>query len=405
MTKLMGPNCGIKYVYAPNGRELRTIHTQYTSATKAVVKTTTQKDYAGQMIVKNGEAQMYRFPGGYIEFAKGVPNYINYYVQDYQGPRSRNGRLIIFREKTNIYVRGNCMVCRNGTVIAQRTNYYPSGNVIGNLASSAERQDFKFGGKEFDRNFGLDLYDFEARQYDPIVPAFTSIDPLAEKYYGISPYAYCAGDPVNCVDPDGRANIFINGQHGGIGVSSEYWDGIDKQVMDLTNDHNAIYLDGSCGGWFNTLLVGVDENGKNYNNLSAEARTEAGYSRGEQMAESIYGSLGDDETIKVTTHSMGGAYGKGFVQSLVDYASKNGIEPKIEFELDLAPFQPTEQKAVDGVTTYQASHTNDPVATGEKIPKIKESEIHKYDNTTLNPIKPHSVSTFGPEVDKLLLKK
>ena len=29
-------------------------------------------------------------------------------------------------------------------------------------------------------------------------------DPLAEKYYHISPYAYCAGDPVNLVDPDGR---------------------------------------------------------------------------------------------------------------------------------------------------------------------------------------------------------
>ena len=29
------------------------------------------------------------------------------------------------------------------------------------------------------------------------------MDPLVEKYYGISPYAYCANDPVNRVDPDG----------------------------------------------------------------------------------------------------------------------------------------------------------------------------------------------------------
>ena len=27
---------------------------------------------------------------------------------------------------------------------------------------------------------------------------------FAEKYYHLSPYAYCAGDPVNLVDPDGR---------------------------------------------------------------------------------------------------------------------------------------------------------------------------------------------------------
>lgn len=31
------------------------------------------------------------------------------------------------------------------------------------------------------------------------------MDPLAEKYYSISPYAYCAGDPVNIVDFVGKA--------------------------------------------------------------------------------------------------------------------------------------------------------------------------------------------------------
>ena len=30
------------------------------------------------------------------------------------------------------------------------------------------------------------------------------MDPLCEKYYDVSPYAYCAGDPVNAIDPDGR---------------------------------------------------------------------------------------------------------------------------------------------------------------------------------------------------------
>ena len=30
------------------------------------------------------------------------------------------------------------------------------------------------------------------------------MDPLCEKYYHISPYAYCAGNPVKYVDPDGK---------------------------------------------------------------------------------------------------------------------------------------------------------------------------------------------------------
>ena len=51
---------------------------------------------------------------------------------------------------------------------------------------------------------GLDWYDYGARYYDAVISQFTTIDPLAEKYYSISPYAYCAGNPVMFVDPDGR---------------------------------------------------------------------------------------------------------------------------------------------------------------------------------------------------------
>jgi len=51
---------------------------------------------------------------------------------------------------------------------------------------------------------GLNLYDYSARQYDATIGQFTSMDPLCEKYYHISPYAYCAGNPINATDPDGR---------------------------------------------------------------------------------------------------------------------------------------------------------------------------------------------------------
>ena len=48
-------------------------------------------------------------------------------------------------------------------------------------------------------------YDFGARNYLPAVPRWNSMDPLAEKYYSISPYVYCAGNPVNLVDKDGKS--------------------------------------------------------------------------------------------------------------------------------------------------------------------------------------------------------
>ena len=71
------------------------------------------------------------------------------------------------------------------------------------LRGNAGVQPYKYGTKELDRQNGLDLYDFEARQQDPMLGRFTTIDPMSEKYYSISPYAYCAGNPVLYGDPSG----------------------------------------------------------------------------------------------------------------------------------------------------------------------------------------------------------
>lgn len=50
---------------------------------------------------------------------------------------------------------------------------------------------------------GLNTYDYGARQHDPILGRWDRIDPLCEKYYSTSPYAYCMNNPVRFIDPDG----------------------------------------------------------------------------------------------------------------------------------------------------------------------------------------------------------
>ena len=67
---------------------------------------------------------------------------------------------------------------------------------------------YKFSGKEQIPQSSLGWYDFGARWYDPIHARWTTPDPLAEKYYSISPYVYCAGNPVNIVDPEGESWYF-----------------------------------------------------------------------------------------------------------------------------------------------------------------------------------------------------
>jgi RHS repeat-associated protein len=59
-------------------------------------------------------------------------------------------------------------------------------------------------------DFTTGYTDFGARQYSPTLRRWMTPDPLSEKYYGISPYAFCNNNPVNLVDPDGR--VWVNKQ-------------------------------------------------------------------------------------------------------------------------------------------------------------------------------------------------
>ena len=92
----------------------------------------------------------------------------------------------------------------------QRNGYYAYGGPYGDWNTNADVQPLKFLGKEWDHQHGLDLYDFGARLYDPAVGRWTTMDPLCEKYYSVSPYAYCAGNPINRVDLHGDSIRFLD---------------------------------------------------------------------------------------------------------------------------------------------------------------------------------------------------
>ena len=62
--------------------------------------------------------------------------------------------------------------------------------------------DFRFSAKETDRESGLGY--FGARYYDNTSAMWLGVDPLWEKYAGMNPYNYCAGNPVMLMDRDGR---------------------------------------------------------------------------------------------------------------------------------------------------------------------------------------------------------
>ena len=62
-------------------------------------------------------------------------------------------------------------------------------------------------GKEKDYESGFHYYG--ARYYwSVLLTSWLSVDPMADKYPSISPYAYCAWNPVKLVDPDGKDPIY-----------------------------------------------------------------------------------------------------------------------------------------------------------------------------------------------------
>ena len=58
-------------------------------------------------------------------------------------------------------------------------------------------------GKERDSETGFSY--FGARYYDSdLMTSWLSVDPMADKYPSLSPYNYCAWNPIRLVDPDGE---------------------------------------------------------------------------------------------------------------------------------------------------------------------------------------------------------
>ena len=103
--------------------------------------------------------------------------------------------------------------------VVESNGYLPFGTRVsfaapaGYILTGKNANRYRFSGKEEQRfgwnemldrpAFNLGLLDFGARHYDPFTCRWTTTDPLAGKYHSLSPYNYCAGNPVRFVDPDG----------------------------------------------------------------------------------------------------------------------------------------------------------------------------------------------------------
>jgi RHS repeat-associated protein len=117
----------------------------------------------------------------------------------------------------------------NTNTTKQWTQYYPSGLPwVTTSNDNLSTQPYKYNGKEFVEMHGYDTYDYGARGYYPAGDVIPTVDPLCEKHPEISPYVYCAGNPVRYVDPDGRDFIVLSMNNGNQELRRIKMDGEDR---------------------------------------------------------------------------------------------------------------------------------------------------------------------------------
>jgi RHS repeat-associated protein len=201
--------------------------------------TTTKTEYIGNKVYKNGTLSMILTEEGYATLSGSTPTYY-YYLKDHQG----NNRVVI----------------NQSGAVQQANHYYPFGGLFGE-GLQASNQPYRYNGKELDRFQNLDLFDYGARHYDAALGKWLIPDPLAEKYYSISQYAYVANNPVRFIDPNGM----MYGDY--YDRNSKYLgnDGIDDgKVYQLKNNYRARFENTDIN-WGGTLSE------KHYTELQAKS--------------------------------------------------------------------------------------------------------------------------------------
>ena len=179
----------LSYGYDANGEKHSVTHTSSSG--------TSVTEYCDNVIYRNGSPAILLTEIGYYSFADGR---YHTYIRDWQG--------------------NNRVVLRDDGLVEELNDYYASGCRIGGADKGV--QPYKYSGKELDTFGDLNWYDFGARHYDPVLMRWTTTDPLSEKYYGVSPYAFCNNNPVNFVDPDGELPFLANFVGGFVSAGVEY---------------------------------------------------------------------------------------------------------------------------------------------------------------------------------------
>ena len=155
-----------------------------------------------------------------------------------------------------------------------------------------------YNGKELNRDFDINLYEYGARWYDPAIGRWNAVDPLSEERNWLSPYNYVQNNPLRRVDPtgalDGEYELDQNGE----------WQKVSTVGDDIGVDF--YHIDAPEGGDQKTVVMDQD---RNWNVITGGRELLLGVQRDEnvgwsQLASEFYSGTGPEKSLFIGDHDV-----------------------------------------------------------------------------------------------------
>ncbi|WP_073584677.1 RHS repeat protein [Flavobacterium cucumis] len=194
----------IKYIYNATGQKVSKIVSE-----NSVITT---HHYQSGYQYENGNLQFFPHVEGYVNVVSGaVPTYN--YVYQYKDHLGNN----------RLSYATTTQASQTQLTILEESHYYPfglkhapynnnqyqfippaNGNNVALLpAGQNGNYQYKYNGKEYQDELGLNVTAMDFRQYDSAIGRFNGMDRLAEMAPGISPYRFGFNNPIMFSDPTG----------------------------------------------------------------------------------------------------------------------------------------------------------------------------------------------------------
>ena len=274
----------------------------------------TLREYYGDVLRVGGRTRRLEWSGGFFS-------------------KDDNGRWHSHR-----YVRNSLgsivAVTDSAGTVEQAVCYYASGLPVYKAPNNIPATRRMHVDKEFEQFESIDWYDNEARFYDPLLVRFTTPDPLALSYPSVSPYAYCANNPVNVIDTNGNDYKLVYDEgNRTITVSAQYYttesyaDGLSKALNFWNGQSGKFKIEGYIINFDLSVVIVTPFSGRSDHNTIFNMRRQIQENTYEESLEIKFNEYGE--------HIAGVARDGRFITKYINFADEKTVPHEIGHTLGL----------------------------------------------------------------------